>query len=204
MSRLLFDSFDSAPMPPDIVVSMESREDAIWNWVVASSGVSPGSVLWTDQLQGRPPGQWISLDMMGIEQVGQDWLDTHDAVPSAPGLEIEQAARGVRKLTVSIQCFAGPALGSSSAFAVLNTLVSRARLESQQLILRNGGLGFSRFTAITAISDVLDTTRIEPRAIVHAVLYMANEVVEQSTYISRVNITDQIPTPPQTVTINGP
>lgn len=56
-------------------IQFTTIEDALHAWVVAGSGLASASVQWGMQNQPRPAGPWISLQVIGIDPVGDDWTD---------------------------------------------------------------------------------------------------------------------------------
>jgi hypothetical protein len=124
------------------------------------------------------------------------------------GSEIIQKARGPRQAILQLTCFAGvpggAATGASSPTAVLHDAVSAYALDGIADAIAAAKIGVGRVETIRSIDGVVDSTIFEPRAIVLVHLHLASELSETSTYIQIVNMTDQIPSPPQSLTVALP
>lgn len=125
------------------------------------------------------------------------------------GIEISQRARGPRRASLTLQCFAGTptggaATGFTSPAAVLHDAITSYVLESQSFLLNQAGVGVGAIEPIRSVDGIVNTTHFEPRAIGTVYLHLASELVETSTYIQVVNATDQIPTPAQSFTVTLP
>lgn len=185
-----------------MTIAWTTVEDAIQDWVVTASGLAGNKVIWVTQNGPRPDVPYISIDA-DIQRVGQDWADTADAAVPAPGAEIDQLARGTRRMMINIQCFGGTATGNTSSRAILENVVSKFQLPSVRGALVANGVGVASFSNVSNISGVLNSTRFEPRATVEAVAFLASEVSETGTYFSKVDVTNEIPDPDSTFTVDG-
>lgn len=170
------------PYPDDIV----TIEDAITAWIVAATGLAASNVLWSQQGVKRPTGTWISILLLGMQRIGHDWTDVEWADTPEPGADVALKLRGLRYATYSIQCFGGPAHGASSPVALLEMVCAKARLPSIAAGLKRAGIGLSSLGAVSAVGDVLNSARFEPRATLEVSLYLASEVSETTTYIETV------------------
>lgn len=117
------------------------------------------------------------------------------------GQEVAQRVRGPRHGLLQLECFAGAptggsATGATSPVAILHDAITAHCLESINAALVAAGVGVGAIEPIRSIDGVVNTVRFEPRAIAHVHLHLAAELVETSTYIQIVNITDNVPTPP--------
>jgi hypothetical protein len=117
------------------------------------------------------------------------------------GQEIIQKLRGPRRALLTLQCFAGAptggaATGATSPAAVLHDAITSYATETRSAALVAAGIGVGQIEPIKAIDGIVNSVRLEPRAIGAVYLHLASELVETSTYIQIVNATDNIPTPP--------
>lgn len=116
------------------------------------------------------------------------------------GQEVSQRARGPRPGQLQLQCFggaptgAGPT-GASSPLSILHDAISAYALESVAFGLNAAKIGIGRIEPIRVFDGVVQSVRLEPRAMATVHLHLASELVETSTYIQIVNATDNIPTP---------
>lgn len=125
------------------------------------------------------------------------------------GQEITQFTRGPRQCRLHLRCFAGAPTGGAptggtSPLGVLHDAVSSHALEAINAALVAAGIGVCGWDPIIMIDGVVNTTRFEPRAQTTVHLSITSEIVQTSTFIQVVNVTDNIPTPPVTTTITLP
>jgi hypothetical protein len=161
-------------------------ENAIHAWIVAATGLPASSVLWGGQGAARPAGPWISISLLGLGQVGSDWIDAEWAEVPDHGAEVDLKARGLREVVLSLQCFAGDAHGVASCVALLERVRAKAPLPGAAELLRAGGVGLSTFGAVNALGGAVNAARFEPRATLEVRCYVASEVSETATYIETV------------------
>lgn len=163
-------------------------EAALQAWVVAGTGLSANQVRWSQQdaPQTRP---MVTLQM-SVARTGQDWLDVVDNPTPTAGAEILHKARGTRKATLSIQAFSADAVGASGARALLERLVSRAKLPSMTALLDAVNAGLAPLGEVTTIDGVVGSTRFDPRAMLEASFFLVSEVSESGTYIETVEVTN--------------
>ena len=185
-----------------MTIAWATIEDAIVAWVVAGSGIAAGKVIWADQNGERPDAPYIDV-RLDIDSVGQDWLDTDDAAAPSPGAEIDMFSRGVRRLTITLRCFGGPAIGTVSPRARLDGVRSSRRLPSNVDALRVAGVGVASFSPIQSIGEALNSSKIEPRSMMTIIAFAASEVSETGTYVSDTEITDQVSVPDNVFTVEG-
>ncbi len=172
------------------MIAWQAIHSAIRAWVVAAA---PGwSVIWSQQGGDRPVAPYIALRLREVRQVGQDWIDVVDAASPAPGAEIEHRVRGQRVVLLGIQAFAGAATGVHAPAAVLDAIRTAARLPSVHSELDAAGVGVLGFGAAQSIDGLVGATVFEPRGVMDARLMIVSEVSEFSTYIERVEVTNEI------------
>jgi hypothetical protein len=171
------------------VIAWATVENAIHAWVVAASGLAAGQVYWTQDNGPRPTtGTVIALTIEGPRQRGRDWVRTRDAAVPAPGAEIEHVAEGNREITIEMQCFDGAGTGTSAPRAILDQVVSAARLPARHDALVAAGIGLFAIGPILSLGKNIGP-RFEPRAVVEARANLSSEVVQTGTYIGSVEVT---------------
>lgn len=184
------------------MIAWVAVENAIHDWIVSATGLVGAQVIQVDQNGPRPVGAYVDYSL-DIQRVGQDWLDVEDADVPEPGAEINQVARGVRRMTIRMRCFGGDATGAASSKAHLENVVSKFIFPSISDALNVAGVGVTSFSNVTNISGVINSTRLEPRAMLTVVAFLASEVSETGTYVSDVEATDQISDPDNIFTVEG-
>lgn len=185
-----------------MTVAWTTVEDAVHAWVATASGITGSKVIWTGQNGARPAVPYIEVGL-DVQRLGQDWIDTADAASPSPENEIDYLARGNRRLIVTINAYGTPSTGTSTAKALLDAVMSKFKLPSIHDALVVAGVGVSTFGDIIDISAALNTSKIETRASLEAVAFLASEVSETGTYISDVDVTDQISVPDNEFTVEG-
>lgn len=168
-------------------MSWGAIEVALRSWALVA-GVP---VIWGQQDGERPAAPYISLLVTNVQQVGQDWLEIGDNPKPVAGAEVIAYARGQRRVTLSVQCFAGPATGDSSPARLLEAMRSARKLPSVADALNDAGVGVLSFAPILTLGGVVGG-HFEPRAAMDIYLLVTSEVSETATYIQHVQVTDQI------------
>lgn len=56
----------------------DTLENTIHTWAVRCTGLAPTSIQWGMLAQPRPAGPWISMSVMGVKPIGNDWLTAED------------------------------------------------------------------------------------------------------------------------------
>jgi hypothetical protein len=120
------------------------------------------------------------------------------------GQEIAQKLRGPRRAMLTLECFAGAptggaATGTTSPTAVLHDAITSYATEVRSAALAAAGIGVGQIEPIRSVDGVVNSVRLELRAIGTVYLHLASELAETSTYIQVVNVTDNVPTPPLTL-----
>lgn len=173
-------------------------EDAVHAWVVSGSGLTAARVLWAQQRAPQPGAAYISLRILGLRQVGHDWTDVVDNPTPTAGAEILHRARGVRELTLGLQCFAAAATGTAGAVALLEAVRAAAALPTRRDALRAAGLGILGFGSVTSIDGFVGGHGIfEPRATLDVRCHVASQVSEAGTFIEFVEVERLAPAPSQ-------
>ncbi len=130
-----------------------------------------------------------AFDIAGAGTGTHTLSDTDDT--RRQGSEILLYARGMREVTLALQCFGGSAAGSSSAMALLNAVVGYAELETQRAAFHAAGIGMARFDRVRSLDGMLGATVYESRAILECTFFLAEEVSEQTTYIDYVELENE-------------
>lgn len=167
---------------------------ALRAWVVRGSGLAASNVIWTLG-ERRPTGPYISM-RLGIETIGQDWVDAEANPTPTAGHEAVSIVRGTRKLRLDMQCFA--AVGDSSAadaWAILHEVMTAAALPTVSDQLEAAKLGLAKYDGPTQIDGVVNSSRFEPRATATAWLFTTAEVSETGPSYDNVEATASIETP---------
>lgn len=106
------------------------------------------------------------------------------------GEEIVQLARGEVRVTLTLTCHAGVAVGTDMAVAILNRLVARQMFESQTSILNDANVSVVNVGKVHPVNGIKDGVMFEPRARMDVVLSMASEDSEFNTIIQHADVTD--------------
>ena len=166
---------------------------AVHAWLVAGSGLAADHVIWSDQGAARRTGTWISVLLLSFVPQGQDWLAVEEAETPVPGANITQLARGMREVTLSIQCFAGDAVGTASPMGVLSQLIARSRLPSVRALLADASIGLAELGPVTSRGGLINTSKLEPRAVMTVRLFCGSEVSESGASVEHIDIAGVMP-----------
>lgn len=169
-------------------------EDAIRTWIKNGSGLPDESVIWAQYGGPRPTDPWISINTTSLDQVGVDFSKrrTNPASNGHDGQELVTTTRGIRRGTLSIQCFAVSPSDGQSAISILTDVVAAAYIPSVRRALDAAGVGLSDFSPVRSIGAVINQTTFEPRAVVDVTFYATSAVDEFTTYIEHVEITPTV------------
>lgn len=130
----------------------------------------------------------INLAAFDITSAG---TGTHTLVDTATtaraGQEILMRSRGQRDCTLNMQCFAAEARGNSSAMALLNKVVSGSNLETRRAAFVAAGIGLAKLEGPRFLDGLIGSI-FEPRAILEAKFFLAEEVSEATTFIQYVEL----------------
>jgi len=106
------------------------------------------------------------------------------------GAELSALSRGMRRVTVSVQCYGGNAEGSASPTALLDAVVSA--LPRRAALLRAAGVGVMQTSGVSSTDGTINATVLEPRATLTLTLSLKSEVQDPDTYIERVVATPTV------------
>jgi hypothetical protein len=166
-------------------------EDAIYDWIVAASGLASTAVVWADQPGIRPEKPFISMMLDDVEAQGHDWRVYDDAPDPEPGAELRVRARGMRTARLQLQCFPADLHGDdstktvNSASKTLADVISYLPLAEYDLDLAGIGIGS------TAPVKTIQGRRggiLEPQAMVELTIHLASELEARHTYVERVQV----------------
>lgn len=162
---------------------------ALQAWVVSATGIATGNVRWSGQGGTRAVGPWISLNVIADNPAGPTWFDIEDAdEPVVAGAEINYKGRGSSTGTLSIQCFAGAAVGESSSVAILRNLRASASSPATRAAMVLAGVGLGTIGPVQDSPGLINTTNFEPRAMLNVTFFTAEESTIAGTYIETVEV----------------
>lgn len=168
-------------------------ENAVSAWVRAGSGLDSSHVIWERQNGRRPTSAFISLALLSVRPIGQDWLRSEDAEDPEDGADILYTAEGHREVTLQMQCFAGAATGATSPEAILEGVATAARLPTRRAALSAAGFGLAvPVGPIQSIPGVIGSSLLEPRAVLEVRGFVASDATELGTYIESAEVTDEV------------
>lgn len=167
-------------------------ERAIQAWVVAGSGILGPQVTWSDQGGGAPGSPYISLALIGDDEVGTAELLSRDAADPQPGAEIEHVVRDSRTATLSITCFQtrDGSVGPRRALAILADIRAARHLPDIADALRDAGVGVARFSRARSVGANINAATFQPRCVMEVTINLRGELAAPATYIQAVDITD--------------
>ncbi len=186
-----------------MTIAWTTVEDAIHDWIVSATSLANDHVIWGEQNSARPVGTFVDMEV-ALERIGMDWVEVDDAAVPAPGAEIDNKVRGIRRMEIQLRCFGIPATGTTAPRALLDSVVAAYRLPNVHAALVVAGVGISNFSSVTNITGVLNSTKLEPRELFNVSCFLSSEVSETGTYIQDVEVTDQISVPDNVFTVEGP
>lgn len=172
-----------------------AMENAIIAWIVAGSGLATSKVVWAQQSNERPAGAYISVRLRSIATFGEDWDVISDNPTPTAGAEILRTTRGMRRLTVGMQAFAGvdgAGTGATAPFGLLHGVAAAAESEIRQAALDAGGVGIMSVGPVQSIDGTLGAGLFEPRAVLEVLASVTSEMVETATYIETVEVTNEM------------
>jgi hypothetical protein len=173
-------------------LAWDTIQAAIAKWVTAASGLT---AIWTfPGVAGvaavRPAPPYITMQLDVVLPVGHDWRTVRDADNPQPGAELDIIWQGHRTSRLELQCFSVEGAGN----APLRTLVDVIDALSLHIDdLDAAGVGIGEIGPARLLSGRSGGI-LEPRSVVELSLHFASEVVGQTTYVERMNITATEPT----------
>jgi hypothetical protein len=169
---------------PPVVVLWSDLEDALRAWVVATTGLPEGDVIWAEQTGARPAGvSFATLKIGTLIPLGavDEVATNYDALRPAHQ-EIELQVRSLREFSVSAQFFSDNSTGNSTARVYAQKAQSGLALPSVRSNLHAVGLSpFDRGSV--QVVNTLIGTRWESRAILEPRFYVMLTDSEFTTWI---------------------
>ncbi|HZJ65165.1 MAG TPA: hypothetical protein VFD36_16755, partial [Kofleriaceae bacterium] len=149
-------------------------EDAIYQWMLTGSGLSPEQVIWASAGNGgpSPSGLYISMRVIDVDQVSDDWL-----IPRRVGGSIVHHVRGTRHPMLELRCFAGESTGVRRAELVLARVMASVMLPSVAKALRAGDVGVGTAGKVRVMPGVRSGL-LDPFAMVEVQLHIKIDVSE--------------------------
>lgn len=111
------------------------------------------------------------------------------------GAEISLVTRGVRRMTIAMQAFAGPdgaSIGATAPLGLLHGVALGARTEARTAALNAGGVGILSLGPVQSIDGKLGAGLFEPRALLEAQANVTAELAETATYVETVEVTNEV------------
>lgn len=179
----------------------EAMEDAIVDWVVATSGIAEGQIVWSGQGTAQKPGVWIALRVEGERSLGQPWKSARKVEAPVPLADTEFVHASTATATLRIECYTG---GVTWQIARPDRVLSRIKnartlpTPLRTLRLANVGLG----TPGTVQSANYERSGVfEPRAFLEFGLNLIASASELGTRIEKAEITNEVSPVPFTFTV---
>lgn len=180
-------------------IAWESIEDAVFAWVLASSGLSSDKVVWAHYENPTPSLPFIRLEWGTVVRVGNDWKRYSDSSSPTIGKEVRIQAGGNRQIELIIQCFGVLGSGNSS-HPILCTVMDSLDAHAYSLDLAGVGIG-----SVGAVAFVSGTRagNLEPRSRATVSLLVSAEVETFGSYIETIELSGGEPGFSLELTIEG-
>ena len=165
----------------------EDIEDAIQRVVVRSSGLDADKVTWEYQSLNEPNNDHVTLNFGAMRAIGIDIVRSDEDLFRPNGQEIGQSIKGIREMTLEIECFSSATNSETAAKYIAELIRTNLRLETNIIELRKVKVAiFDTQGTINWIPDI-PSVRFRGRAILSVRCYLpAPAVIEYVGYISRV------------------
>lgn len=169
-----------------------------------SSGTLPGGIVaLTDYWIIRISANEISLastfhnayDLIGIDitSPGSGVITLQDTDETVRyGEEIKRSHQGTRDCRLTLECVGGTPKGVGMPIAVLEHVLSSTELDSVITGLSAAGVGIISSEPISSNDGYIGSTLYEPRAQLRIRIFVPSEVVEYSTFVDSVELTNQV------------
>lgn len=179
----------------------EAMEDAIVDWIIASSGVAEGQIVWANQGTPQQAGIWLALRIEGERSLGQPWKEARKVHGGPPLADTELVHTSTATATLRIECYTG---GLSWQAARPDRVLSRIKNARtlpgvlSKLRAANVGLGPA---GLVQSANYERSTVFEPRAFIEFTLNLIAQASELGTRIEKAEITNQVAPVPFTFTV---
>lgn len=166
-----------------------SIEDALYTWAFAQLGMP---VFWSNQKFPQPARPYATLKLTGPRVLsGSDAAETTTDLGRPAGEEVETKYSGPRELTCSVQVYAVPTSGASSARALLARAQASLSRDSVAAALRAAGLAIVDQGGIADLTALLETNW-ESRAAMDVRLGCTDSATDRTGYIETVELVDDL------------
>ena len=109
---------------------------------------------------------------------------TSVAATRRAGAELNRRSQGMRKVTLTLQCFGTTGIGGDGADQLLDAVVSARPLYVSALVA--AGVGVLQCGQVQSMDGVVNKAVFEPRAVLQVTCALASEVVVTDTFIERM------------------
>jgi hypothetical protein len=176
--------------------TLASIRAAIMAWVLPASGLANGQIYWADQDAPAPTGNYVALRLPAFLDIGSmhdqnQYIDhSNDMPPPAAGQEIEDINGGTAEMTLSIQAFVTPVVGtisSEGAYTLMNAIKGALFLPDVRDALNDAGLSPFDFGQVQNLAQVAGG-QFEGRAALDVRFYVPETASERVGYITDVNV----------------
>ncbi|MFZ5440464.1 MAG: phage neck terminator protein [Myxococcota bacterium] len=158
-------------------------ENAIRAWVLSSSGLSAGAVVFAHQ-DGRVPEEGAYISLGDIVQVGLDELRWSFDPGQPAGQEVGFTTNGPRTFTVTCSFFGGPTTGSPTSRSRALDCQSALRLPTVRSALNAAGLGVLQEGTVRWV-PAMDGTGWQGGAVLEVLFCARQTASERTGYISQ-------------------
>lgn len=171
-------------------MDIAALQTALRVWVKAASGLDDNHVIWSEQASVKLTTPFITMRLGDLVPLGAVDEKRSDYDPlGAPGAEMVLSVVGRRELAVSVQCFGAGCLG------ILSAVQTKIRLDSINDPLNTAGLSPFEIGTVQNLTELQETV-FEPRALVEVKFYLAETASETTTFIEKVEVENDITSPP--------
>jgi len=164
-------------------------QDAIFDWVVASTGLADSVVTWRDQNDPAPVAAHVALHLSGPIVLGQDAQTTAYDPLAAPGQEITLGVEGDRELGLRVEFYSPDTASATDAMSRAASFLTACQLPTKREILRAAGLSLidlGRPDYVPSIQEI----EFQGRAFVDMRLYMRDLASERTGLIESAELTN--------------
>ncbi len=139
----------------------------------------------------QPDGSTNPQAAIDITSAGTGTITLADTADTLRGgQEIQHVVRGIIKATLTLHAYTAKDVDMDACTAILQRVVMRAKLPTQQAIMDAANAGYVDFDRVRTMIGVRDATLFEPRAWVDITLNLVSEEREFGTIIERAEITN--------------
>jgi hypothetical protein len=166
------------------VIAWSTARTALHAWVVAATGISEENVRWVKTGVPRAAAPYISMRILSVAPIGQDWAASTDAAIPAPGAELTYRTCGQRVFVLRLQAFGDTAEQS------LELLAGSRWSPPQASALNTAGVGVTSVGIVQSM-DGMANGLFEQRAVCEIRGLLSSEIVETATYIETAEIENE-------------